>query len=298
MFPKLLVFNLSADCFKNVSLEQGACLATPTKYGHSMNQSACIKKNCRIPTAAAMAAIFMATLCHCSADTFTTTPISDAFVATGPTGNLSGDNFGAAGALAVAAADLPQGQFQTVIQFNLLGAENAFNAEYGVGQWSIQSVALDLTASPHPNSIFNTPAAGMFGISLMMNNAWAEGTGNGGTPTTDGISFNSLENTYINSSVDQGLGTFSFAGGTSGQSSYTLGLASGLLSGLQDGGDVSLRLYPDDNNISYLFSSRMAGSGGPELVITAVPEPSALLLMATSVFALCSLRFVLKCRSV
>jgi hypothetical protein len=211
--------------------------------------------------------------------TFTTTPIADAFVATGPTGNLSDDNFGAAGALAVAAGALSQGEFQTVMQFNLSAAESQFNATYGIGQWTVQSITLELNSSSHGNSIFNAPAAGAFGISLMQNNSWTEGTGTGGTPTMDGISYNSLENTYINSATDQALGTFNFPGGSSGINSYLLGLASGLISDVQNGGDASLRFFPDDNNVSYLFSSRETPNA-PELVITAVPEPNAFILAA------------------
>jgi hypothetical protein len=82
----------------------------------------------------AIVLIYLALLWPCGADTYTTAPIADAFVATGPTGNLSGDNFGAAGALSVGAGDLSQGEFQTVMQFNLSGAASAFNAEYGAGQ--------------------------------------------------------------------------------------------------------------------------------------------------------------------
>jgi hypothetical protein len=228
--------------------------------------------------------------------TFTATPIADAFVATGPTGNLSTDNFGAAGALAVAAGDLPQGEFQTVMQFNLSGAESAFNAAYGPGQWTIQSITLELTSSSHGNSIFNSTAPGMFGISLMQNNSWVEGTGTGGTPTMNGITYNSLENTYINSAVDQGLGTFNFAGGSSGVNSYLLGLASGLISDVQDGGDTSLRIFPDDNNVSYLFSSRETPNA-PELVITAVPEPDTFILAAVGATAVFLPRIVKRWRA-
>jgi hypothetical protein len=255
-----------------------------------------MSENHKIAAPAVLVAIYLSTLCPCDADTYTTGPIADTFVATGPTGNLSADNFGGAGALAVAAGGLPQGEFQSVIQFNLSGAQSAFNAEYGLGQWTIQSVTLDLTASSHANSIFNSPAAGLFDISLMQNNSWVEGTGTGGTPTMDGITYDSLESVYINNSADQALGTFSFAGGTSGENGYSLDLASGLVGGVQDGGDVSLRLYPDDNDISYLFSSRMAAPNGPELVITAVPEPSVLLLVETGAAALFLARLIRKGR--
>ena len=214
---------------------------------------------------------------------FTSEPIADAFVTPGATGSLSSSNFGAAGSLAVAAGDLPQGQFQSVIQYNLSGDLNAFNTEFGAGNWTVQSVTLTLTASPHGNAIFNAVSAGSFGISLMQNNSWVEGTGTGGAPTSDGISFNSLANTYINNSIDQTLGTFSFAGNTGGANSYSLILSSGLIADIVGGDDLSLRLFAADNNVSYLFNSRntaAAMTSEPTLAVQVAlgPEPSSVSL--------------------
>ena len=103
-------------------------------------------------------------------------PSADAFVAAGPTGNLSNNNYGGAGALSIAAPNLSQGEFQSLLQFNLSSVKSAFDIQFGVGQWSIQSVVLQLTSSPHNNVIYNNIAAGQFGISLMQNNSWIEGT--------------------------------------------------------------------------------------------------------------------------
>src|SRR5712692_6945633 len=187
-----------------------------------------MKSSPKTPLTLAFGAIFSVLAGAGSATSFSSGSISDAFVATGRSGNLSGDNFGSAGALAVAAPGLPQGEFQSVLQFDLSGARNSFDAQFGVSQWSIQSATLQLTSSPHNNAIFNSVAAGQFNVSLMQNNSWVEGTGTGGVPTTDGISYNSLQSTYINNVLDQSLGTFSFPGGTSGANIYSLSLASGL----------------------------------------------------------------------
>jgi len=206
----------------------------------------------------------------------TTTASSDAFVATGPTGDLSGNNFGSAGALAISAGALPKGEFQSVVQFDLSAARNSFDRQFGAGLWTAESVTLRLTSSPHNNPIFNDIAAGQFSVSLMQNNSWVEGSGTGGTPTTDGISFNSLQSTYINNATDQDLGTFTFSGGSSGANTYQLGLSSSLVAKLLAGDDLSLRLYAADNSISYLFSSRANVAAGPQLTIIAVPEPANL----------------------
>jgi hypothetical protein len=219
------------------------------------------------------------------AATFNTVASADAFVAAGATGNLSDNNFGAAGALAVAAGNLPLGEFQSVIRFDLAAARTAFDSQYGVGQWGVQGATLRLSSSPHNNPIFNQIAPGQFGVSLLQNNSWVEGTGTGGIPTTDGVSLNSLLNTYANSSVDQALGTFkfNFPGGSSGANDYALTLAAGLVTDVINGDMLSLRLFAADNAVSYLFSSRANGSvaNRPTLTITAtaVPEPSGVMVL-------------------
>lgn len=230
----------------------------------------------------------MLTVWSGGAATFNTVASADAFVATGATGNLSGNNFGAAGALAIAAGNLSLGEFQSVLRFDLSGARNAFDTQYGAGQWSLQGVTLRLSSSPHNNAIFNQIAAGQFGVSLMQNNSWVEGTGTGGIPTTDGVSINSLLTTYANSSVDQALGTFNFPGGSSGANDYALNLAAELGADVFAGGMLSLRLFAADNAVSYLFSSRANGSvaNRPTLVVTAVPEPGRLVLWAVGLVAL------------
>ncbi len=212
---------------------------------------------------------------------FSTQPIADTFVTPGADGTLSVSNFGGAGALAIAANGLPQGEFQSVLKFDLSSAANSFNTQFGAGQWTIHSVTLELTASPHNNAIFNNIAAGQFGVSLMQNDAWVEGTGTGGIPTSDGISYSTLLGTFVNSGTDQALGTFSFGGGSSGQNSYTLSLSSGLNNDILSGSDLSLRLFATDTNVSYLFSSRSGASASrPTILIDAepVPEPSSVML--------------------
>jgi hypothetical protein len=232
--------------------------------------------------AAAAAALTMAA----RAESLTLNPTADAFVATGTNGNLSNDNFGSAGALAIAAPGLSKGEFQTVMKFDLSGAATTFNAEFGTGQWTIQSVVLQLISSVHPNSIFNAVAAGQFDVSLMQDNAWLEGTGTGGKPTTDGISYNALKGTFINDSADQALGTFSFPGDSGNTNSYALDLTPGIITDTMNGGDMSLRLYAADSTVSYLFSARETAGSEPALVITVVPEPAGAGLWVMGAMAL------------
>lgn len=214
------------------------------------------------------------------AASYTTTAISDAFVATGPAGNLADNNYGGGGALGVAASGLPNGEFQSVIKFDLSGALSSFDAQYGVGEWSIESVSLQLFSSPHNNAIYNDIAAGLFSVSLMQNNSWVEGAGNAGNPAAIGITYNTLQNTFVNNALDQALGTFSFGGGTGGANTYSLQISSGLTADVFAGSDVSLRLFAADNEVSYLFSSRAAtlASSQPHLIVMAVPEPNGFAL--------------------
>jgi hypothetical protein len=215
-----------------------------------------------------------------SAATFTLNPSADAFMTTGPSANLSGNNYGGAGALSVAAPGLANGEFQSVLRFDLSGAKTSFDTQFGLGQWTIQSISLSLTATSPNNPIFNPSAAGQFGISWMQNDSWVEGTGTPSAPTTTGITFSSLPSFL--SAGDESLGTFSFAGGTSGSSAYTLSLTSGFQADAAAGNLVSLRLFAADSTLSYLSDSRSFGTAGarPVLSIVVVPEPTALSLLA------------------
>jgi hypothetical protein len=229
--------------------------------------------------AVATLALFLALTAH--AATFTLNPSADAFITTGPTANLSGNNYGGAGALSVAAPGLANGEFQSVLRFDLSGAKTSFNSQFGAGQWSIQSITLSLTATAPNNAIFNSSAAGQFGVSWMQNDSWTEGTGTPAAPTTTGITFSTLPS--FTSAGDEALGTFSFGGGTSGTAAYTLSLTSGFDADATAGNLVSFRLFAADSAVSYLFDSRSFGTTGfrPLLTVVAVPEPGALSLLAT-----------------
>ncbi len=213
------------------------------------------------------------------AATFSTNSFIDAFVTTGPTGNLSGNNYGAAGALGVSASGLPKEEFQSVLQFDLAGARNSFDNQFGAGQWSVQSVSLQLTATPPNNGIFNATSAGQFQIYWMQNDSWTEGTGTPNAPTTTGITFTSLQNTFIGPN-DENLGTFAFNGATNGAANYTLTLTSGFTADLLASNDVSLRLVAADSSVSGLFDSRNFGTAGsrPLFTVDAVPEPATIAL--------------------
>src|SRR5437762_7481006 len=163
----------------------------------------------------------------CQSATFTVNPGGDAFVTTGPTGSLSGNNYGGAGALSVAAPGSPQGQFLSVLEFSLAGARNFFDGVYGTGEWSVQSITLALTTVVPGNPLFNQNRAGQFNISWMANPGWTEGAGKPTSPSPVGVTFNNLQG--LLSPQDEALGTFGLAGGPSGTATYNLSLAPGLV---------------------------------------------------------------------
>ncbi|MCX6872910.1 MAG: hypothetical protein NTW21_03750 [Verrucomicrobia bacterium] len=238
----------------------------------------------------ALAALVVLFALPLPAATVTLNPAADALVTTGPSGTLSGNNYGGAGALAVAAAGLTQGEFQSVLKFDLAAARTSFDSQFGAGQWTIQAVTLALTATAG-STFFNSSAAGRFGISWMQSDFWTEGTGKPNVPTTNGITFASLPS--FASGSDESLGTFSFAGGTSGLATYTLGLTPGLVADVSMGNPVSFRLVAADSAVSYLCYSanNPTTSVRPLLSIVAVPEPHACSLLMAAAMFLCSMRF-------
>jgi len=239
------------------------------------------------------ALVFAATTFFSFAQTVTLNPTMTAPVTTGPTGNLSANNYGAAGALAISAPGLSKGTFESVLEFNLSSAASTFNSLYGTGLWTVQSVTIQLNATPNNNTaFFNTTAAGQFNISLMQNNSWTVGSGTPASPSDTGINYNTLQSTYINNATDQALGTFSFGGNTTGMNTYSLTLSSSMIADLMSGSDLSLRMYANDSVVSYLFNSESFSTSAdrPLLTIVAVPEPTTLTAFALGAVLLGSLK--------
>jgi hypothetical protein len=240
-----------------------------------------------------LTAVLLTAIQALHAATFSANPVADAFVTTGPSNDLRDNNYGFAGALSIAAPGSDKGEFQSVLKFDLSGARASFDALFGPGQWMVLSVSLQLNATSPNNALFNANAAGNFNVSWMQNDSWLEGPGSPAVPSTVGISYNSLANTFVNGASDQTLGTFSYDGGA-GLASRSLTVSSGLLTDIQAGAIASLRLFAANASVSYLVNSRNFGAvaNRPLLTVEAVvvPEPGPLALLFTFVGALGAMR--------
>lgn len=102
-----------------------------------------------------------------------------------------GRNFGGAGALAVAGAsavngaNVPQGQYQSILQFDASVATSAFNDQFGVGNWQLTGARLVLDGVAAPtNPIFNI-GAGFISLRWISDDNWLQGVGSPTPPPVD-----------------------------------------------------------------------------------------------------------------
>lgn len=226
------------------------------------------------------------------AATVSLNPVADAFVTAGssdPNAGSPNANYGGTGALAVSAAALPKGEFDSLLKFDLSSAKATFDGAFGATPWAIDSITLQLTSSQPNNSIFNGNGAGPGGsnvnfagaflVKWMQNDSWIEGNGSPASPGSTGITYSTLP-TFL-TVEDEPLGTFAFGGGTSGNNTWNLALANSFKADATAGGTVSLLLLPADGMVGYLAGSRSSGSR-PLLIVgaSAVPEPTTSALLA------------------
>jgi hypothetical protein len=214
-----------------------------------------------------------------SALTITNVPVADTFLRSA----APASNYGGAGALSVSGSAAvnrlgqQNGLFDSLMRFSLSGTMSAFDAAYGAGNWTLNSVTLRLTETAAPNSDLFNRGVGQFEIRWLANDLWTEGTGTPTTPTTDGIAYNGLPS-LLNAGSDVSLGTFANAGQNT-QQGFALPLTDpSFLNDLLHGGTVSLYLTASSSTIGFTFNSRSfaTASGRPflELTASAVPEPA------------------------
>ena len=215
--------------------------------------------------------------------TYTGTTTDDSFLATGSPQNpegtdLTAENFGAAGVLAVAPEVSTGGEFQTVLKFDLSSATNLFAETYG-SNWIISAISLDFagnfaTQGAQPdNAMFNPVNTGNFVIEWMADDDWSEGTGKPMSPTMNGVTYDSLSSLLAGAHEPLCTNTY-VPPGNNVHALWPLPLNQDLVTNLLAGGPVSFRLYAADSQISYLFNSHNFGNGNQPLIhVTAVQLP-------------------------
>ncbi|MCA9287199.1 MAG: hypothetical protein KDA05_01360, partial [Phycisphaerales bacterium] len=92
--------------------------------------------------------------------TATLVPVADAFVSGAPT--RVDQNFGDAGALAIASPGSPAGEARTLMRFDATGLPQAWDVQFGPGAWQITGLRLDLTVATPRNAIFNQNLLGEY----------------------------------------------------------------------------------------------------------------------------------------
>lgn len=213
--------------------------------------------------------------------TYTVTTTDDAFLAAGSPTNPNGadlraENFGAAGVLAIAPPAATNGEFQTVLKFDLSGASDLFDSNYGTN-WAITAITLDFTGNvatngeQPQNAIFNPVNTGSFIIEWMADDDWVEGTGRPMAPATSGVTYDSLAGLLAEPHEALCTNTY-LPPGENVHVLWPLPLAAGLVANVAAGGPVAFRLYAADDQVSYLFNSHNFGNGNQPLIhVTAVP---------------------------
>ena len=237
-------------------------------------------------------AIVAAIRVHVEAATTLSTPINpdqDTVIATGVSNAFVNNNYGSAGAVSVAGASSGKKEQRAVMRFNVSTVISSFNALLGVGNWSIDSVTLQLAAQVPggTNPLFNNPnVAGTFRIDWVPGDSWVEGTGTPATPTTTGLTW---ANASLGTAVSQG--NQSYNGGT-GLMSFTWTPTSEMMQDIMNGGEMSLELSAVTATMSGIFTSTNNGtpSNWPSLNFTASPEPSRALLIVAGMLGVMSRR--------
>lgn len=178
-------------------------------------------------------------------------------------------SFGNAGALAVSGTGNANGEFQSLLRFNLATVKSTFDAAYGIGGWTLDSVQLQLTAATPNNPIFNANAAGLILTEWLADDTWVE----------NAVTWNTLP--AIVSAGSESIGGGSYSGASSGSVLLTLGSGSGLAADLASGSNASFRLAAGDALVSMVTNSRNFGTlaNRPALIFTASPEPGRTLLL-------------------
>ncbi|MDP0496971.1 MAG: hypothetical protein Q7Q73_12280 [Verrucomicrobiota bacterium JB024] len=199
--------------------------------------------------------------------------ISTAFTDTYVDAAKPTENFGGYGAMQVSGANETVSYRTAFIMFDVAAAIAAFDAEYGVGNWKLDSASLDLTtnygtAGVQPgNNRFSKIAAGDFDVWFFDDDTWTDGS--------SGLTYNSYLSDYADTDTTL-LGSYTWAADGNGTTTYTLSFLDSLLTDLltDSASLLSLQITPSDDVVSYLFNTTNNSPAQLTLIASAVPEPA------------------------
>ena len=194
---------------------------------------------------------------------------ADTYVSSGqPT-----SNFGTMGAMEIAVPTGSQNRTEeSLVRFSTASVKSAFDADYGVGNWTITAITLQQysnfsSAGQQPgNSSFNKIAAGGFELDWLSNVSWSETT----------ITWNTLSTVLPGTGTNQlvSLGDFYWAADGSTSQLWNLTLASALVNDIASGGDVTIFGQPTvGSTVGYLFNTLNNNPDYLNITADATPTP-------------------------
>lgn len=195
----------------------------------------------------------------------------DTFVTPGPSGSLAQNNYGGAGALAVAGSGSRNGHFSAVLRFDTAQVKMLFDGAYGAGGWQLQSAVLYLVHTRANNPLFNAPVPGRMLVQWTADDSWVEGSGNPNTPGPTGLNFAGFAALLAGA---ESAGTFLVPDPGDGMfTEFPLSPTPGMQADAAAGEVMGFVLTAADPGMAALFNSRSfaASSRNPALTLTAVP---------------------------
>lgn len=211
-------------------------------------------------------------------------PVEDTFAL----GDNAGATFGLAGAIHVAGAnavnggDAPRSESDGWMKFDARRALTQFDILFGVGNWTVQSIALhaDEVRGPNASSYHFARGVGRFEVVWVTDDDWSAGEGRPlepGTATGNQIGFE-FGRSLLNGELDQSLGIFTNLD-EDGFVALDLRVGPGIVDDLMPGDFITLYLIAVDATTGYTFHSvnRLFEDERPFLEVTAegIPLPVA-----------------------
>lgn len=193
----------------------------------------------------------------------------------------STSNFGSAGALVISGGGTgnTKGEFGSVLKFDLSTVTAAFDASYGIGNWTLDSIRLEFTAVEPNNVNFNANSAGSVDVDWLAADFWIESG-------VSGLTWSGLPS--LVSSGSESMGSLAF-NGSLGTSQHMISSTAGFANDLATGSIVTLLLHATgDPDVSVTLNSRNFGTPAnrPALIVSASPEPDRAIICILSIAAL------------